>query len=875
MKYDINNFKATATRIFLELFSCLIVFLGIAFKNSDSYLVYAEEALNSGSAEDKDPPVFTGEIELINEGEIKGFAKSVTVRVKAEDRGSGFDSSSFSFDGGKNWQKNGEYRITDNCRLNIQLKDRAGNTSGIKTVEIVNIDNQPPEAGKIRAAADKDKWDITLEGWSDNISSADKLLFTCISAEEAHKYEKDGRWDPEALYSRGSWQKDPHFRVDPGKHHIFALDEFGNIAEKDLDAGPLDNEPPVFLDAPVFTPESESGGYARAVTVTVNAKDRGSGDDCLYSFDDGASWQRENRFRVTENCALQIRAMDSLKNVSEKLTVEITNIDKEAPRLENADIRETKDGFEIDILKCTDNVTRDENICFLCLKDSEAPSCMNNNAWNAEALLKKEGWSGNRRIPVSPGNYFLFAKDELGNLTERDVQVSDTDKDPPVLAGDPVLTGEWGGNGYFRAVLISIKAADKGSGLNDYPYSFNNGQTWQESGSLRIVENQSVYIKLKDRAGNESPAIRQDITNIDNEAPILNVVENKQDLNENAGVFKITASDSLSGIAGISYRRKDTGAEVSLERIGEGQKKNTEKTVLLKEDGEYVFVAKDFAGNTAEKSVIVKISGAAAAVDPRKGETSGASLSSLDEGSSSSSGSRSSISQSSRLPEESKYKVKTSTGGSSRTSSGRDGAITGGNSPYISSSGGGETAARSGSGSYGASGSYGSSGSYSSSGSSGSGSAAVRSSGSSSGSGEIDSWDDPFTISDNSTLSQNSPYLVYEDPMSPEDITITDSSPGNGDKKPEPLYTKEESIPDSLIETAGDNLNRNRRKGIILMSVIIFVFLVSLTIFLLIKKGIIVLPEDETEDTKSGDEGYLRELIKKFDSLFPKAGKSA
>ncbi len=973
MKYDIKSFKTIAVRIFLELFSCLIVFLGVAFKNSDSYLAYAEDAVNHGADPDKDPPVFTGDMELIYEGELRGFARSVTVRVKAEDRGSGFDGSPFSFDGGKTWQKSGEYRVTENCRLSIQVKDRSGNKSAVKTLEIVNIDNQPPETGEIKAGVDADKWDVILEGCSDNVSDSKSLLYSCIRSEDSSKFEKDGRWNTQSLCSGGNWQKDPHFRIDPGKYHIFVLDEFGNIAEKGLEVGPIDNEPPEFADAPEFINESGANGYAKAVTVKVSAKDSGGGE-CLYSFDDGASWQKENSFRVTENCTLMIRSMDSFKNVSERLAAEITNIDREPPRLEKAEIRKAGKGLEIFVEKCTDNVTSDENIGFLCLSAAEAPGFIKDNNWNAEALLSKDSWSGSRRIPVSEGDYFLFARDELGNLCEKNVQVSGGDTEPPEITGAPVLTGECGGNGYFRAVLINIKASDKDSGLNDYPFSFNDGKTWQESGSLRIVENQSVFIRLRDRAGNVSPAIKTDINNIDSEPPTIKVTEGKRDLNENAAVLKVSASDSLSGIAVMSYIRKDNGAEVTIERIGEGQDKDREKTVLLREDGDYVFIARDFAGNTSEKSITVQTAASAdtsSSRSPRSTNDGGASLSGAeglsagasskgseglsggasgkesgglsggasgkgsgglsggasgkgsgglsggayfgrDEdisggnspkgdglsggaslkgydslsggvslngfeghsgGSSISSGNRydhinidpgvsakNSASErsahsdtvfSTKLPAESKKKVKTSSsGGSSSFSSGSAGTVAGGYSPLISSPDDGGTVIKS-----------------------SRGSSKISSAGSIEGSGSKAYEDDPFVVSGNTTVSRDSPYLIPEDPMSPDDITITDAPPVSGVPENTHLYAKEESIPESLIETAGDNINKNRRKGIILMSVIIFVFLVSLTLFLLIKKGIIVLPEDETEAPES-EEGYLKELIKKFDSLFPKASKS-
>ncbi len=845
MNVNITGFKRGAARIFLEFFACLIVMLGGVARNSSSSMAYA-----GNPGEDTEPPVFTGEIQLINEGEIRGYARAVTVKINAEDSGSGLNEFPFSFDGGNTWQKKGEFRVTDNRRLSICLRDREDNRSGIKTIEIGNIDNIPPAIAKISAGIEGGKWIISVDGCSDNVTDPDRLLYFCIRSDDSKGFRGNDGWDAEKLIKDGGWQSDSHFRIGEGKHCIFVMDEFGNITERDLEAGHIDVEAPVFLGDPVVTNEREAGGYAGSVIVTVNAEDR-DGGECYYSFDDGASWQKENSFRVNDNCVLNIRVRDGFNNTSDKMRVEISNIDRTPPSIDSMELKPLKDRWELNIIKCSDNVTSNEKMEFLCLKENEASGFANGNGWNVDALSGAAGWTGSRKFSITDGVYCVFARDQLGNITEKDLNTGILDREPPVFTEDPLLKNEGGGNGFARSVLISVKAADTGEGLNDYPFSFNNGETWQENGSMRIVENRSVLIKLRDRAGNESKALKVDVKNIDTEAPVLTLNEEKKDLNEDSAVIGIAASDTHSGVAEVSYRNERTGITVTVDKRKEGEKKEVRSAVLIREDGSYTFMARDFAGNTSSKKVTIK-------KDDIKGGK---------EGTFSASGKATDRSYRSGDPKGNTVKYDRTGRGSYGTS--------GGTVSYSTSTSGTGSGGVVQSSSYGADDTF-ERGGRTSSGGGLSVSAGKRREGSTSVSlGSISS--DTYgagtgAVSGQNTNGSGSGYDI-DSIAGPENLNLTVPSTGEKEEPdPETLEDPEGSIPDLLLERAGEEVKKNRRTGVIVMIILIFILLLTLTFFLLIRKGIIVLPETGTEEEETaGKAGFVtavKDRIKELRCIF-------
>ncbi|WP_313125957.1 Ig-like domain repeat protein, partial [Proteiniclasticum ruminis] len=69
---------------------------------------------------------------------------SVTIEVTGNDTGSGLGVEAFSFDGGKTWQKDNEKTFTENEKVEILVKDAAGNVSKAYLTEVKSIDKEAP-----------------------------------------------------------------------------------------------------------------------------------------------------------------------------------------------------------------------------------------------------------------------------------------------------------------------------------------------------------------------------------------------------------------------------------------------------------------------------------------------------------------------------------------------------------------------------------------------------------------------------------------------------------------------------------------------------------------------------------------------------------
>jgi hypothetical protein len=63
------------------------------------------------------------------------------------------------------------------------------------------------------------------------------------------------------------------------------------------------------------------------------------------------------------------------------------------------------------------------------------------------------------------------------------------------------------------SVVITITASDAGAGLNDFAYSFDDGDSWQATTTKVFTGNQMVSVKVRDAVGNISSSTYE-ISNI-------------------------------------------------------------------------------------------------------------------------------------------------------------------------------------------------------------------------------------------------------------------------------------------------------------------------------------------------------------------------
>jgi hypothetical protein len=152
------------------------------------------------------------------------------------------------------------------------------------------------------------------------------------------------------------------------------------------------------------------------------------------------------------------------------------------------------------------------------------------------------------------GNYsrILYARTNYGyavNLGTINVNVIAPDTTPPTITG---ITGN-PTNWTNQPVTITVNATDN-VGLNATAYSFDGGQTYQQSNQLTTSIMQILEIRVRDTSGNIASQ-QVTINRIDTSSPAINLAGNWKntfelgELANNEGLLSyLSISDNLSGL---------------------------------------------------------------------------------------------------------------------------------------------------------------------------------------------------------------------------------------------------------------------------------------------------------------------------------------
>ncbi len=96
-------------------------------------------------------------------------------------------------------------------------------------------------------------------------------------------------------------------------------------------------------------------------------------------------------------------------------------------------------------------------------------------------------------------------------------------------------------------VTLTVTATDNVYGVNGIAgYSFDNGETWQTGKSKTFSKNQTVYIKVKDKAGNVSAATTIKISKIDKSKPTVTVTLSPTSWTNSSVTATITIADNAA-----------------------------------------------------------------------------------------------------------------------------------------------------------------------------------------------------------------------------------------------------------------------------------------------------------------------------------------
>lgn len=145
-------------------------------------------------------------------------------------------------------------------------------------------------------------------------------------------------------------------------------------------------------------------------------------------------------------------------------------------------------------------------------------------------------------------NILIQVKDEAGNIAKYpgEISITSIDKTAPVIEN---VTGEK--EKTTGETTITIEARDEESGVS--AYSFDGGETWQESSISEQLENiEGIVVQVKDEAGNIATYNEKiNVEEVDRTEPNILNVDKK--VENNTVILTVEATDEGSEIAGYSF----------------------------------------------------------------------------------------------------------------------------------------------------------------------------------------------------------------------------------------------------------------------------------------------------------------------------------
>lgn len=347
------------------------------------------------------------------------------------------------------------------------------------------------------------------------------------------------------------------------------------------------------MSAPMITVErtpSSSATPTDEVSFTVTAVDPQGNDAEKPISIDGGEWQKSPcEFTVNENRTVTVWATDSEGNVRE-VNVNVSNIDTENPEIVSLSANRTT--YTSGNVRLTAQASDDQKL-------ADQPYYWSFDPINANGQALTETASASKYFTVTEnGEVTLRVKDAMGKFSEEETYtVSIIDHTPPTIAGYTV-TPSANANAQ-DGVLIHVNVEDTADATGDTSGLPTNFVSWDSvwgKEDLRVYENGTYQVKVRDSVGNVSGVMDIPINFIKTEGPYIGSIERDKNASYITSPLKITVNGFDSdgtALEGRAYSWDGGNSWTSL---------NT-KTVT--ENGEYIVTVRDAAGNTAEESVIV------------------------------------------------------------------------------------------------------------------------------------------------------------------------------------------------------------------------------------------------------------------------------
>ncbi len=386
------------------------------------------------------------------------------------------------------------------------------------------------------------------------------------------------------------WQKSAVFPVSRnGIYRIYVRDKHSNIASEEAEVKFIDSDPP---EVTVSEDRSDCiNGYHKAARIYVEAEDETGFPQEAVSID-GGKWQAKRYLNVSENGPHTFRVRDLFGYIAED-TINVTDIDLSGPVV-NCSIRAENPAG---------NYAKSRTICV--------------NAEDTEAGLDEKAYSFDDGKTWQSAPEYQFAQDQnaalrvrdaLGNQSERqEFEITGIDCIKPVI--DSVTEKRVGESGiYARGAFLTVNAHDNESGLEDKYLSSDGGENWSGEREIPALRSDDYMIYVRDAVGNIETR-KAEVRNIDTEAPSCLVTGNPENLTYSKAELRFHLEDRVSGIKSVKIKEEKAGVWTGLKEYpadenGRG-KTSADISMTITSNGNYIIEASDMCGNEENYSVKV------------------------------------------------------------------------------------------------------------------------------------------------------------------------------------------------------------------------------------------------------------------------------
>lgn len=303
-----------------------------------------------------------------------------------------------------------------------------------------------------------------------------------------------------------------------------------------------------------------------------------------FLWDTMQEWCNEGYY-VKDNGNVTLSVRDTLGNVREVI-LPVSNIDRIAPVIQS--------------IQCTEGENLPKSVITVTAQDLQndgSTGCgLHEQAYSWDA--GKTWQSENAYEVVKNGTYTVWVRDKLGNTETAQITVENVDSYGPEILYENRPAVWTNGN-----VTLVIAATDKnadgsaGIGLNEAPFSWDGGKSWNGDTSYIMSANGSKTVWARDAHGNITKQ-KIEVNNIDKNAPNVTLYAHEDKQSEkNAMQFVLTAaaSDAESGLAAKAYSW-DGGANWT-----------NEDTLQVSATGTYNVLVRDECGNTASAAIYLPL----------------------------------------------------------------------------------------------------------------------------------------------------------------------------------------------------------------------------------------------------------------------------